>query len=180
MWISSCVRHSWLYPRNNQSLSSCVRHSWLNPRNNQSLRSCVRHSLRNPRNNQSLISCVRHSWLNPRNNQSLISCVRHSWLNPRNNQLLSGNIRIYEECEGRIEKSVPRIAIWHHEAICIINFTKPFLNFIDVTMIWFLNSKLDLNLSCAKYFRNLISMVTWCINWRRLLALIIFLHSSLK
>ena len=27
-----------------------------------------------------------------------------------------------------------------------------------------LNSKLDLNLSCAKDFRNLISMVTWCIN----------------
>ena len=26
----------------------------------------------------------------------------------------------------------------------------------------------------AKDFRNLISMVTWCINWRRLLALIIF------
>ena len=26
------------------------------------------------------------------------------------------NIRIYHECEGRIEQSVPRIAIWHHEA----------------------------------------------------------------
>ena len=47
-------------------------------------------------------------------------------------------------------------------------------------MIWFLNSKLDLNLSCAKDFRNLISMVTWCISWRRLLALIIFQRSSLK
>ena len=23
---------------------------------------------------------------------------------------------IYHECEGRIEKSVPRIAVWHHEA----------------------------------------------------------------
>ena len=42
------------------------------------------------------------------------------------------------------------------------------------------NSKFDLNLSCAKDFRNLISMVTWCINWRRLLALIIFQRSSLK
>ena len=41
-------------------------------------------------------------------------------------------------------------------------------------MIWYLNSKLDLNLSCAKEFRNLNSMVTWCINWRRLLALIFF------
>ena len=25
-------------------------------------------------------------------------------------------IRIYHECEGRIEKSVSRIAVWHHEA----------------------------------------------------------------
>ena len=47
-------------------------------------------------------------------------------------------------------------------------------------MIWFLNSKLDLNLFCAKDFRNLISMVTWCISWRRLFALIIFQRSSLK
>ena len=67
-----------------------------------------------------------------------------------------------------------------NKAIRIINFAKHFQNFIDDTMIWFLNSKLDLNLSCAKDFRNLISMVTWCINWRRLLALMIFQHSSLK
>ena len=26
------------------------------------------------------------------------------------------NIRIYHECEGRIEKSILRIAIWHHKA----------------------------------------------------------------
>ena len=26
------------------------------------------------------------------------------------------NIRIYHECEGRIEKSVPRIAVWHHDS----------------------------------------------------------------
>ena len=25
-------------------------------------------------------------------------------------------IRIYYECKGRIENSVPRIAVWHHEA----------------------------------------------------------------
>ena len=47
-------------------------------------------------------------------------------------------------------------------------------------MIWYLNSKLDLNLSCAKDFLNLNYMVTWFINWRRLLALIIFQRSSLK
>ena len=67
-----------------------------------------------------------------------------------------------------------------NKVIVIINFPKHFQNFIDDTMIWFLNSKLDLNLFCAKDFRNLISMVTWCINWRRLLALIIFQRSSLK
>ena len=26
------------------------------------------------------------------------------------------DIRIHHECEGRIEKSIPRITIWHHEA----------------------------------------------------------------
>ena len=36
--------------------------------------------------------------------------------------------------------------------IGIINFAKPFLNFIDDTMIRYLNSKFDLNLSCAKDF----------------------------
>ena len=51
-----------------------------------------------------------------------------------------------------------------NKAISIINLAKPFLNFINNTMISFLNSKLDLNLSCAKDFRNLISIVTWCIN----------------
>ena len=61
-----------------------------------------------------------------------------------------------------------------NKAIGIINLAKPFLNFIDDTMIWYLNSKLNLNLSYAMDFRNLNSMVTWCINWRRLLALIIF------
>ena len=26
------------------------------------------------------------------------------------------SIRIHHECEGWVEKSVPRIAVWHHEA----------------------------------------------------------------
>ena len=38
-------------------------------------------------------------------------------------------------------------------------------------MIWYLNSKLDLNLSCAKDLRNLISMATWCINcWKKIVG----------
>ena len=44
-----------------------------------------------------------------------------------------------------------------NKAIGIINFARPFLNLIDDT-------KLDLNLSCAKDFRNLNSLVTCCIN----------------
>ena len=60
------------------------------------------------------------------------------------------------------------------------DFAKPFLNFIDDTMIWYLNPKLDLNLSCTKGFLDLNSLVTWCINWRKLLALIIFQRSLLK
>ena len=32
------------------------------------------------------------------------------------NKNLAQTIRIYHECEGRIEKSIPRIAVWHHEA----------------------------------------------------------------
>ena len=47
-------------------------------------------------------------------------------------------------------------------------------------MIWYLNSKLNLNLSCTKDFRNLNSMVTWCINWRRLLVPIIFSAQIIK
>ena len=31
-------------------------------------------------------------------------------------KILAEIIRIYHECEGRIEKSVPRIAVWHHKA----------------------------------------------------------------
>ena len=43
----------------------------------------------------------------------------------------------------------------------------------------YLNSKLDLNLAWAKDFQNLNSMVTLCINWRRLLVIII-LNSVIK
>ena len=37
-------------------------------------------------------------------------------------------------------------------------------------MIWYLNSKLDLNLSCAKDFRNLNSMVTWYYKFRKIVG----------
>ena len=35
------------------------------------------------------------------------------------------NIRIYQKCEGRIEKSVPRIAVWHHEACRVMTNGDP-------------------------------------------------------
>ena len=38
----------------------------------------------------------------------------------------AGNtIRIYHECESKIEKSVPRIALWHHEACRVITNGDP-------------------------------------------------------
>ena len=46
------------------------------------------------------------------------------------------------------------------KAIGIINFAKPFLNFIDDTMVWCLSSRLGLSLSCAKNYGGLGSVVT--------------------
>ena len=34
-------------------------------------------------------------------------------------------IRIYHECEGRIEKSFPRIVVWHHEACRVMTNSDP-------------------------------------------------------
>ena len=33
--------------------------------------------------------------------------------------------RIYNECESRLEKSVPRIAVWHHEACRVMTNGDP-------------------------------------------------------
>ena len=38
---------------------------------------------------------------------------------------LLDNIRIYHECEGMIEKSVRRIAVWHHEACRVMTNGDP-------------------------------------------------------
>ena len=38
---------------------------------------------------------------------------------------LAQTIRIYQECEGRIEKSVPRIANWHYEACRVMTNGDP-------------------------------------------------------
>ena len=35
------------------------------------------------------------------------------------------NIRIYHECEGRIEKSLPRITVWHHKACRVMTNGDP-------------------------------------------------------
>ena len=34
-------------------------------------------------------------------------------------------LRIYHECEGRIEKSVPRITVWHYEACRVMTNGDP-------------------------------------------------------
>ena len=38
---------------------------------------------------------------------------------------LMQNIRIYHECEGRMEKSIPRITVWHHEACLVMTNGDP-------------------------------------------------------
>ena len=57
---------------------------------------------------------------------------------------------------------------------------QPFCLLMIFLLLTYLNSKLDFNLSCAVDFRNLNYILTWCINERRLLALIIFQRSSLN
>ena len=44
---------------------------------------------------------------------------------PETYSSLINNIRIYHECEGRIEKSVPRIAVWHHKACRLMTYGDP-------------------------------------------------------
>ena len=38
---------------------------------------------------------------------------------------MANPIIIYHECEGRIEKSVPSIAIWHHKACQVMTNRDP-------------------------------------------------------
>ena len=45
----------------------------------------------------------------------------------------------------------------------VINFAVPFLNFVNSAVVWCLDSRLGLGLSCARDFRSLASTVTWCI-----------------
>ena len=43
--------------------------------------------------------------------------LRHDFLTKYVPEIgIVNNIKIYHECEGGIEKSVSRIAVWHHEA----------------------------------------------------------------
>ena len=57
-----------------------------------------------------------------------------------------------------------------NKATGIINFAKPFLGFACDSVVWCLSSRLDLGLSCAKDFWSLGSVVTWCVDGRRLLT----------
>ena len=34
-------------------------------------------------------------------------------------------IRIYHECEGKIEKSVPRVTVWHHQVCQVMTNGDP-------------------------------------------------------
>ena len=43
--------------------------------------------------------------------------LKHRWIRQ--------HIRIHHECEDRVEKSVPRIAVWHHEACRVMTNGDP-------------------------------------------------------
>ena len=62
------------------------------------------------------------------------------------------------------------ISAWSYTAY----FAKPFLNFIDDTMTLISKFQVRLKYLLSQGLWNLNSKVTWCINGRRLLALIIF------
>ena len=50
----------------------------------------------------------------------------HMGKNSENPYLVCKNIiRIYHECEGRIEKTVLRVAVWHHEACRVMTNGDP-------------------------------------------------------
>ena len=50
-------------------------------------------------------------------------------------------LRFYHECEGRIEKSLPRIAVWHHEACWVMTNGDPagwiFLSYPHMNNLFF-------------------------------------------
>ena len=92
-------------------------------------------------------------------------------------------IRRYHECEGRIEKSVPRIAVWHHVAFRVMTNVdlegRIFLSYPHTNNGFFfllttlqleslrMNSKFELDL----YFMML--TVSFCTIWMKL-----FFHSK--
>ena len=57
-----------------------------------------------------------------------ILCVEISYpssIDSSNISIMVNHIRIYHECEGRIEKSISRIAVWHHEACQVMRNSDP-------------------------------------------------------
>ena len=54
---------------------------------------------------------------------SLVSGISLSLSRP--NKVNMCTIRIYTECEGRIEKSVTRMVVWHHEACRVMTNSDP-------------------------------------------------------
>ena len=73
-------------------------------------------------------------------------------------------IRIYHECEGRMEKSVPRIAVWHYEACRVMTncelegqivLSYPHTNngffFLLTTVFFFLKISFQKSLNMLRY-----------------------------
>ena len=67
--------------------------------------------------------------------------------------LTTENIRIYHECEGRIEKSVTRNAVWHHEACQVMTKVIPRDGFFYLTLTRIMDS-----FSCSPLFVCLLTL----------------------
>ena len=75
------------------------------------------------------VFCLQIGWWVPDSTNCRAQCVYAAYgicVKPLFQQAFMGqNIRIYHECEGRIEKSVWRIAVWHHEACRVMTSGDP-------------------------------------------------------
>ena len=72
----------------------------------------------------------------------------------------AGNIRIHHGCEGRIEKSVLRIAVWHHEACQVMTNVdlegEIFLSYLHTNNgFFFLLTTVLINLFINLFFKKL-------------------------
>ena len=80
--------------------------------------------------------------------------IHHSVMIEKKWMGLGKIIRIYHECEVRIEKSVSRIAVWHHEACQVMTNGDPegkiFLSYLHTNKGLFFLLTIKYHILCLK------------------------------